>query len=153
MVTPSNPWDPADPDGPALAALRFSPAVDSPEGPPPGGHRRRLPGGRDRRIEVRASVDEHAQLVALARSAGVSVPRLLVESTLHADGLTPSEKRARFATFMAVRRTLAGAATNLNQLARWANTEHQWPTEVGAHAEAVARAAQAVQAALEDLDR
>lgn len=122
-------------------------------GPPPGGRRTRLEGGRNRAVLVRVSDEEHERLAALAGDAGVSVPRLLVEAALGAGGPTPAERRAQFAALLAARRQLAGMATNLNQLARWANTEARWPAGAEPAAAAVERATGRLEAALEALRR
>ena len=97
------------------------------------------------------SDEEHERLAALAGAAGVSVPRLLVEAALGAGGPTPAERRAQFAALLAARRQLAGATTNLNQLARWANTEGRWPAGAEPAAAAVERATSRLEAALEAL--
>ena len=106
---------------------------------------------------VRVSDKEHERLSALAGAAGVSVPRLLVKAALvvkaalGAGGRTPPERRAQFAALLAARRQLAGATTNLNQLARWANTEGRWPAGAEPAAAAVQRATERLEAALEAL--
>lgn len=154
---------PADPGGSTLAALGFSPpdqaddgttvAVESAAKAPAGGRRRRVQGGRSKRVVVRLTEEEHSVLVERAAAAGVSVPRFLIECGLDPTGVSPAERRAKFATFMAVRRTLAGAATNLNQLARWANTEHQWPVGAAPAADAVAVAAARLEVAIGELEQ
>lgn len=81
------------------------------------------------------------------------MPRFLAELALDPEGPTPGERRAKFATFMAQRRTLAGVATNLNQAAKWANTEHELPPDFGAVVASVADAVRRVDAAIEGLER
>lgn len=144
---------PVDGERSSVAALGVSGAPGGADPVPAGGRQRRVVGGRSRRVEVRVTDAEYEVLAARAGVVGVSVPRFLVECGLDTGGLSPGEKRAKFATFMAVRRTLAGAATNLNQLAKWANTEHQWPSEAGPAADAVEAAAAQVEAAIEGLER
>jgi hypothetical protein len=146
-----------DPVGTGVAALGENGAGGAESrsgaaaGPPPGGRRTRMQGGRSRAVLVRVSEDEHQRLRAMAGGAGVSVPRLLIEAALGADGPTPAERRAQFAALLAARRQLAGAATNLNQLARWANTEGRWPPGAEPAAAAVERATARLEAALEAL--
>ena len=71
--------------------------------------------------QVTLSEDEQQRLRVRAAGLGVSVPRLLVESAL--SGVeTPAERRAWVAELFELRRLLATAANNVNQLAKVANT-------------------------------
>ncbi len=117
--------------GGAIAALGTEPRT------PPGGRRRRKPGGRVKRVDLKLTIEEHEQLTKLAGDAGVSIPRFLVESSL-GGGVSPSERRAWIASFLAARHQVAGAVNNLNQLARWAHTNEAYPP--GADRTAVALA-------------
>lgn len=153
FVETDGPAGASEVSGSGGAALGVSADPDGSDQTPVGGRQRRVQGGRGRRVEVRLTDEEYDGLARRAAVAGVSVPRFLVECGLDPSGPSPGEKRAKFATFMAVRRTLAGAATNLNQLAKWANTEQQWPQEAGDAADAVAVAAAQVEVAIKDLDR
>lgn len=83
--------------------------------------RANVPGGRPGRHKVTTSPEEEAQLLLLAGELRVTVPRLLVESTLSRDGVLPAERKQLMVDLFAVRRQLSGVATNLNQLARRAN--------------------------------
>ncbi len=58
-----------------------------------------------------------------------TVPRLLHESAKSAHVETSTERKAAIAELFSVRREVAGIATNLNQLARYANTEGTFPAE------------------------
>lgn len=116
---------------------------------PPGGRRRRKPGGRSKRIDVKVSIDEHEQLAAKAAEAEVSVPRFLVESAL-GGGVKPSQRRVMVTQFFAARRQVTGAVNNLNQLARWANTNEAYPPGADRAAEALA---DALEQLAESLDR
>ncbi|MEV8241957.1 plasmid mobilization relaxosome protein MobC [Microbacterium testaceum] len=89
---------------------------------------------RDRRYVVKVNADEDAKLQARAVVAGVTVPRLLFESGMNAHVETSTERKQAIAELFAVSRTLGTVANNVNQLARFANTEGQFPAE----AEAVA---------------
>lgn len=63
------------------------------------------------------------------------------------------ERRAVAAELMAVRRLLSGVATNLNQLARVANSTGQWtPAQVAAAAAAVIRYLPRLEAVVAALD-
>ena len=72
--------------GGAGAALGKEPVA------PAGGRRRRKPGGRERRTNLRMTEDEHDKLTELAAEAGVSIPRFLIESAL-GGGVKPSQRR------------------------------------------------------------
>ena len=84
--------------------------------------RENVPGGRKHSHVVRVSHAEEAQLVRLAAAQRVTVPRLLIESAL-AGTETPTDRRRAMAELFALRRQLSGIATNINQLARAANTD------------------------------
>ncbi len=75
---------------------------------------------------------EAAELEAKAAAAGMTVPRLLHESAKSAHVETSTVRKAAIAELFSVRREVAGIATNLNQLARYANTEGTFPAEAEA---------------------
>jgi hypothetical protein len=94
--------------------------------------------GRQRVVYVRVTEDEDAQIRARAAAAGVSPQRLLVElAVLGPPGA--SERNATKAAMLGVRRQIIGMATNLNQLARWANARKQLPPGLEASLAAVQR--------------
>ena len=64
---------------------------------------------------------EHERLVLMATAAGVSAPRLLVDSTLYSDRRSVAARRAQSAELQKVLADLRGIATNINQLALKAN--------------------------------
>ena len=70
---------------------------------------------------------ERERLVAAASEQGVTVPRLLVESALAPAGETATERRDAMTRVFAMQRTLTGAAVNINQITRQANTEGDVP--------------------------
>lgn len=81
-----------------------------------------------------------------AHEVGMSVQRYLVETVLTAE--TPArrpllgrEQRVLLATFLATRRSLAGAANNLNQLTRWSHAHEQAANGIEAAIAAVGDAA------------
>lgn len=87
---------------------------------------------RGKRYTVTANATEAAELETKAAAAGMTVPRLLHESAKSANVETSTERKAAIAELFAVRREVAGIATNLNQLARYANTEGTFPAEAEA---------------------
>jgi hypothetical protein len=94
---------------------------------------------------------ELAVLRSRAASAGVSVPRLLAESALGPPGSTVSERRAVMVTLLAARRVLAGAANNLNQVARWSNIHEDAHVDVDAAVAAVSAAAAVFESRVDDV--
>ena len=73
------------------------------------------------------TAEEEAVLVRLADQAGVSVPRLLVESTVAEDRVTATDRKAMLVALFDLSRVLGGVANNLNQLARHANATGEFP--------------------------
>ncbi len=115
------------------------------------GRLRRQPGGRRRVVFVRLSEREATVLATRAERAGVSVQRFLLESALTGNEQTVSERHALYRTLLAARRTVAGAANNLNQLARVANATGRVPAELDRVAEAIDRGTAALEASLAEL--
>lgn len=154
-VLPTPPWEAGsvrrEPGGAALGVPAG--AGESAAGAAAGTRRRRVDGGRRRQINIRVTDVEFEQLEVRARAAGVSVPRLLVESVLARDGVTPPERRALYASFLAARRTLAGAANNLNQLTRWSHAHEEAHPEIDRATAAVEAAAARVVTAVSAVDR
>lgn len=87
---------------------------------------------RDRRYVVKVNAEEDAKLRARAVVAGVTVPRLMFEAGMNAHVETSTERKQVIAELFAVSRTLGTVANNVNQLARFANTEGQFPAEAEA---------------------
>jgi len=82
--------------------------------------------GRHRVIYLRLTEDEDERIRSRAAAAGVSPQRLLVElALLGPAGAT--ERHAVNTSMLGVRRQIIGMATNLNQLAKWANSREQLP--------------------------
>ena len=123
-------------------------ALSKGQRPPAPGRRRRKPGGREKRVDVKLSITEHERLAALAAESGVSLPRFLIESAF-ADGVKPSLRRATITEFLAARNQVARAATNLNQLAKWANTHEAYPPGADRTAQALADALEHLNAAVD----
>jgi hypothetical protein len=91
--------------------------------------RENVEGGRRHSHRVLVSPEEEGQLLRMANAQGVTVPRLLVESTLAAGAETPTERRAAMAELFAQRRLLTNVASNVNQIARHANTVGEVPPD------------------------
>ena len=105
---------------------------------------------RDRRYTVKVNAEEDAQLRARAVVAGVTVSRLMFESAMNAHIETDTARQEVIAEFFAVRRLMANAANNVNQLAKYANTESVFPQD----AEAIVAEYRAIVPRLSDaLDR
>ena len=94
----------------------------------PGGRMRRRPGGRQRLVGVRLSPEEEAWIVPKAAAEGVSVQRLLVESTMPEGRPNLLARRALYREFLAVARDLHGACVNLNQLTHIAHVRRDIPS-------------------------
>jgi len=92
--------------------------------------RANVAGGRKHRHEVLVTEFEEARLAQLAEAQRITVPRLLIESALAAQGETSTQRREAMAELFAIRRALAGTANNVNQLARAANSEERAPFDV-----------------------
>jgi len=75
---------------------------------------------------------EQAALEARANAAGVDVPRLMFEAALASDVETSAERKRAIAELFAVRREVGSIANNVNQLAKYANTEGHFPREAEA---------------------
>ena len=105
---------------------------------------------RDRRYTVKVNAEEDTQLRARAVVAGVTVSRLMFESAMNAHIETDTARQEVIAEFFAVRRLMANVANNVNQLAKYANTESVFPQD----AEAIVAEYRAIVPRLSDaLDR
>lgn len=93
------------------------------------GRRRRanVPGGRHHSHRVLVTPQEEARLVQMAAAQRVTVPRLLIESTLARE--MPAHRRDAIAELFSVRRLLAAVSNNVNQIARHANAGEQFPRD------------------------
>jgi hypothetical protein len=78
----------------------------------------KVKGGRPVKYDVRVSVEQAEQLAARAETEGVTVPKLLVDTTL---GTPPVEAKTVLRELAGVRRIVAGEAVNINQIAHAAN--------------------------------
>jgi hypothetical protein len=100
---------------------------------------------------VLVTAEEEARLVALAEQQRVTVPRLLIEAALAGGGETPTQRRHALVALFALRRSLAGLATNVNQLAAQANATERFPGEAEQLVPELWRAVRRVDAAIDGL--
>lgn len=84
---------------------------------------------REKSYRVYVTPEEDAQLRARALVQQVTVPRLLFESALNAQVRTDTEWKQVVAELFAVNGRLGNLTNNVNQLAKFANTERQFPAE------------------------
>lgn len=84
--------------------------------------RRRTEGRRPHRTVIKHSDEEWARVQSIARTQGVSVPRLY-EQALHAGDVVAAAKLSQiYAELLVLQRLMANAASNINQVAKVANT-------------------------------
>lgn len=87
-----------------------------------GSARRRREEGRHYGMTMRFTGPEYDALAALAAEAGLSVPRYLVDSALAEAAQPQTASPALMAEITAVKRLIANAANNINQIARKLNS-------------------------------
>ena len=112
--------------------------------------RANVAGGRLKSHVVRVSDGEEAQLLVMAKGE-VTIPRLLVETTLASGGETPTEMRAAIAELFRVRRELTGMATNVNQIAHAVNIDGLLPVGTAATVARIKEVVDDVDAVIERL--
>lgn len=89
-------------------------------------------GGRDKSYRVYVTGDEDAQLRARAGASDVTVPRFLFESAMNANIETSTDRKKVIAELFTLTRLMATVSNNVNQLARFANTEGLFPDDAQA---------------------
>ena len=90
-------------------------------------------GGRSVRRVVKLTVEQDLALQVMAKELDVSVPRLLVESTLaQFRGETAAERRELITALFLVQRSVSAVGNNLNQIARAANATGEIDVALGA---------------------
>ena len=94
--------------------------------------RANVDGGREKSYRVYVTADEDAQLRARAVVADVTVPRFLFESAMDANIETSTDRKKAIAELFALTRLMATVSNNVNQLARYANTEGRFPADADA---------------------
>jgi hypothetical protein len=142
--------EPNHPASPVAALAEATPSEAAPNRAPKLRRRERDSCLRRRIVQVRCNDEEYTRIRARAEAAGVSPPRLLVELAL----LGPagaSERDAVKRTMGVIRRQIVGMATNLNQLAKWANTREKLPPALELSLAAVQRMEAQLAALLLDL--
>jgi hypothetical protein len=113
--------------------------------------RANVAGGRQHAHRVLVTPEEEAQLVQRAERQRVSVPRLLIEAALAQAGETPTERRQAMVTLLVLRRSLAGVAINVNQLAKQGNVTGEFPHEAEQVLPEIRRAVDRIDAVLDEL--
>lgn len=102
-------------------------------------------GGRPHRHIVRLSEDEETTLTARAEQAGMSLPRLLVESSLGA-GSGEAGRAEAVAALLDLDAEIRRTGSNLNQLTRYSHQERELASGIENALVAVARACLSVDA-------
>ena len=114
--------------------------------------RANAPGGRQHKHEVKVTAEEEGRLLRLALAQRVTIPRLLVETTLAAEtGETVTERRNAIAKLFELHRLLAAVSNNVNQIAKATNATGQRHSETDATLDAVRRVAERIDAAVDEL--
>ena len=114
--------------------------------------RENVAGGRPRSHVVRVSAEEEARLLLMANGE-VTIPRLLVETTLAQGGETPTELRSALAELFRMRRQLTGMATNVNQIAHAVNIDGLLPVGSAATIRDIERVVNKIDEAIERVAR
>jgi uncharacterized protein (DUF1778 family) len=91
---------------------------------------RRSPGGRKLVLYVRLTEEEDRQIRHRAAKQGLSAQRFLIESALSGSAESAAARRRAAVEVRAARVILKGVANNLNQLTKWANTNHALPSHL-----------------------
>src|SRR4051794_2923415 len=113
--------------------------------------RANVAGGRQHAHRVLVTPEEEARLVRLAEQQRVTVPRLLIEAGLAKGGETPTRRRHAMTALFGLRRSLAGLAINVNQLAKQGNVTGQFPREADAVLPEIRRAVERIDQAIDEL--
>jgi uncharacterized protein (DUF1778 family) len=106
---------------------------------------RRAPGGRQGRLNLRLTDEEERQIRHLAEGCGLSAPRYLIEAGLSHSASDAADRRRVEWDLAQARVVLKAAGNNLNQLAKWANTNQALPTHIEAVLAEVRRVIEVVE--------
>jgi hypothetical protein len=90
-------------------------------------------------VVVRFTPEELASVSVRAVAAGLTVPSYLALSGLRPEGVAAADAKSALTNIAGVRRLLAGATTNLNQLTRKLHSTGEVDESLGAVAAAVER--------------
>jgi hypothetical protein len=99
-----------------------------------------LTGGRHFVVKVRLSESEHDELRRRATAAGLSVQRFLFDAATAGSAAQSAERRRAQGDAQRARLVLTSIANNVNQLAKWANTNRVLPDAFGDALDDVRRA-------------
>ncbi len=99
-----------------------------------------LTGGRHLVVKVRLSDSEHDEIRRRATTAGMSVQRFLFDSAMAGSAAQLAERRRAQGDAQRARLVLTSIANTVNQLAKWANTNHVLPDTFGVALDEVRRA-------------
>jgi hypothetical protein len=105
-----------------------------------------LTGGRPLVVKVRLSDSECNALRYRATTAGMSMQRFLFEAAMAGSAAQSAERRRAQGDAQRARLVLTSIANNVNQLAKWANTNRVLPDALGAALDDVRRATAEVAA-------
>ncbi|MBO0982684.1 plasmid mobilization relaxosome protein MobC [Rathayibacter sp. SD072] len=78
---------------------------------------------------VKVTASEDVQLRARAEVREVTVARLLFESAMDSNVVTAAERKEAVAMLFKLQREMSTVANNVNQIARYANTERRFVAE------------------------
>jgi len=92
---------------------------------------RRSPGGRTRVIYVRVTEEEDREIRRRAVKHRRSAQRFLIETALSGSARLSAERSRAQRDAETARIVLTRLANNVNQLAKWANTNHAMPADFG----------------------
>jgi Bacterial mobilisation protein (MobC) len=113
--------------------------------------RANVSGGRQHAHRVLVTPEEEARLVQLAERERITVPRLLIEAALAGAGETPTQRRHAMTALFGLRRSLAGLAINVNQLAKQGNVTGWFPSEAERVLPEIRRAVERIDAAIDEV--
>ncbi len=114
--------------------------------------RANAPVARQHVHKVKVTPEEEGQLLRLAEAQNVTVPRLLVESTLAVDvGETATQRREAMANLFALYRLLGAISNNVNQMAKATNATGAVHVEMQATLAKVREVAEHIDAELDRL--
>ena len=111
----------------------------------------RSPGGRHRILGVRLTQEEESQIRRRADECGLSAQRFLVEAAMSGSATAATERRRARRDAERARLVLASISNNVNQLAKWANTNHVLPDTFADTLDDIRRATTAVAVTTECL--
>lgn len=98
-----------------------------------------VPGSRTKKKTYRVSDMEEAALKAKAKLRGISVAYLVVDSALSSGGDSHTDRQAMIQELAQIRTLLARVSSNINQIARHANTTGEFPDDAAAAVDAMRR--------------